>query len=217
MDRSLPGLTGLSFGTIYCIGRNYVAHAEELNNEIPTEPLVFIKPLSAVRLDGDDIPLPERSKRVHHEVELVLAIGKGGKDIPEEQALDHVEGYAVGLDLTARDVQQQAKENGHPWSVAKGFDGFAPLSSFIAAREIPNPQDLELEVRVNGSVRQADNTKLMIFPVKTLISYLSGIFTLHPGDLIFTGTPKGVSEISPGDRITATLNKNLARLSVTAR
>jgi 2-keto-4-pentenoate hydratase/2-oxohepta-3-ene-1,7-dioic acid hydratase in catechol pathway len=213
----LPGLPDLPLGNIFCIGRNYVAHAKELNNEVPSEPLVFLKPTSSVIYDGDIIQLPERSQNVQHEVELVAAIGKGGSQIPESQALDHVAGYAVGIDITARDIQQKAKEKGHPWTIAKGFDGFAPLSTFISADKIENPQNIDLEMRVNGEVRQSDNTKLMIFPVFRLISFISNIFTLHPGDLIFTGTPKGVSPISTGDSITATLNTNMTRLSVTAR
>ncbi len=127
----LPGLTDLEIGNIYCIGRNYVEHAHELKNEVPDEPLVFLKPSSAIMFDGDQIRIPSQSNNVHHEVELVVAIGNGGKNIPKQKALEHVAGYAVGIDVTARDIQQAAKEKSHPWTVAKGFDTFAPLSSFV--------------------------------------------------------------------------------------
>lgn len=215
--QSLPGLPDLQIGNIYCIGRNYVAHAQELKNEVPDEPLVFLKPSSAIVFDGDQIEIPPQSNNVHHEVELVAAIGKGGKNIPQKEALEHLAGYAVGIDVTARDIQQAAKEKSHPWTVAKGFDTFAPLSSFVNKDQIDDPQNIDLEISVNGETRQSDNTKLMIFPVADLISYLSTIFSLQPGDLIFTGTPKGVSPISRGDTIEATLNNGLTHLTVTVK
>lgn len=211
---SLPGLPDLAIDNIYCIGRNYVEHARELNNEPPSQPLVFLKPTSSVINDGAQIQLPSQSNNVHHEVELVVAIGRGGKNIPRENALEHIAGYAIGIDVTARDIQQQAKDNAHPWTVAKGFDTFAPLSSFVEKDRIDDPQNVDLQITVNGEIRQADNTGLMIFPVNELIHYLSTIFTLQPGDLIFTGTPKGVSPIKSGDQIEASLNDGLAKLSV---
>lgn len=210
----LPELPNLEIDNIYCIGRNYVEHARELNNEPPVQPLVFLKPTSSVIYDGDQIQLPSQSNNVHHEVELVVAVGKGGKNIPKESAMEHVAGYAVGIDVTARDIQQQAKDNAHPWAVAKGFDTFAPLSSFVEKDRISDPQNVDLQIAVNGEVRQSDNTALMIFPVAELIQYLSTIFTLQPGDLIFTGTPKGVSPITSGDQIEASLDGGLATLTV---
>lgn len=212
---TLPGLPELQISNIFCIGRNYVEHARELKNEVPDQPLVFLKPTSSLIFDGDTIRIPSQSSNVHHEVEMVAAIGKEGKDIPKEDALDHVAGYGIGIDLTARDIQQQAKEKGHPWTVAKGFDTFAPLSSFVSTDKITDPQDVDLQISVNGEIRQSDNTKLMIFPVAELISYLSSIFTLQAGDLIFTGTPKGVSPIASGDTIEATMNNGLVSLSAT--
>lgn len=213
-----PVTTGLTpelpICTIFCIGRNYAEHARELNNEVPKEPVVFLKPASSIIAGGDTILLPARSNEIHHEVELVAAIGKRGKHIPAEQAADHIAGYALGIDVTARDIQQRAKENGHPWSVAKGFDTFAPLSRFIPSKRIDHPQDLELELKVNGEIRQHDSTAKMLNPVADLVSYLSGIFTLNPGDLIFTGTPKGVSSIAAGDHIEARLGDDLLTLSV---
>lgn len=214
MDQiNLPGLPHLSAKTVYCIGRNYVAHARELDNEVPDKPLIFLKPVSSITFDGP-ILLPHQSKDVHHEVELVVAIGKGGKNIPLDQATDHIAGYAVGIDITARDIQSQAKAKGHPWSVAKGFDTFAPLSSFIPSDEIADPQDIDLSLAVNGEVRQASNTSLMIFSVAELIHYLSGIFSLQPGDLIFTGTPEGVSPLQSGDNVQANLGFLNAHLTI---
>lgn len=215
--KNIPGLPDLHIGNIYCIGRNYVEHARELRNEVPDQPLVFLKPTSSIIHTGESIKLPSRSQNIHHEVELVVALGKGGKDIPEDKALDHVAGYAVGIDVTARDLQQQAKENSRPWAVAKGFDTFAPLSSFISAEKISDPQNIDLQLSVNGKVLQSDNTELMIFSVAHLISYLSGIFALQPGDLIFTGTPKGVSPIQTGDQVEAVLNEGLLRLNVSVK
>ncbi|MDX1587093.1 MAG: fumarylacetoacetate hydrolase family protein [Balneolaceae bacterium] len=211
----IPGLEpDLNVNSIFCIGRNYAEHAKELKNVVPDKPMVFLKPVSSLVFDGESIFIPEQSREVHHEVELVVAIGKTGKNISESQALSYIKGYGIGIDVTARDIQQQAKEKSHPWSVAKGFDTFAPLSSFISSSNISNPQDLDLKIEVNGQVRQQGNTRDMIFPVKTLISYLSTIFTLNPGDLIFTGTPEGVSPIHAGDRIKATLGDGLAVLNV---
>ncbi len=205
---------GLQVNTIYCIGRNYLKHAEELQNKVPDEPMVFLKPESSLLPDGGEIVLPARSREVHHEVELVAALGKGGKNIPEEEALDYVAGYGIGIDVTARDLQQQAKERSHPWAVAKGFDTFAPLSSFVPAGRIGDPQNVDLRISVNGEIRQKGNTRHMIFPVKTLIAHLSTIFRLKAGDLIFTGTPEGVSPIREGDRIEAVLGDGLVTLNV---
>jgi len=211
----IPGLEPkLPVNSIFCIGRNYAEHAKELKNVVPDRPMVFLKPVSALIFDGESIFIPEQSKEVHHEVELVVAIGKTGKNIPESQAGDFISGYGIGIDVTARDIQQVAKEKSHPWSVAKGFDTFAPISTFIDSSNIADPQDLELKIEVNGETRQHGNTRDMIFPVKTLISYLSTIFTLSPGDLIFTGTPEGVSPIKSGDRIRATLGDKLAELNI---
>lgn len=201
----LPGLEDLNAGTLYCIGRNYAEHARELENEVPDRPLVFLKPRSSIVYEGSPIRLPTESSDVHHEVELVAAIGKTCRRVSAGNALEAVAGYAVGIDVTARDIQQAAKEKGHPWSTAKGFDTFAPLGNFLPAREVPDPQQLHLELSVNGRERQSDPTSLMLFPVARLIAYLSGIFTLWPGDLLFTGTPKGVSPLADGDRLAAGL------------
>lgn len=211
--KQLPGLPHLNIGSIFCIGRNYVAHARELDNDVPDQPMVFLKPVSSITFEGP-ILLPPQSNEVHHEVELVVAIEKGGKDITRDEALSHVGGYGVGIDLTARDIQARAKEKGHPWSVAKGFDTFAPLSHFIPGDQVTDPQNLGLSLTVNDRMRQQSNTRLMIFPVADLIRYLSTIFTLRPGDLIFTGTPEGVSPLHSGDHIEAALDSTLAHLTM---
>lgn len=211
----IPGLPGLNIRNIFCIGRNYSKHAQELGNDTPDEPIVFLKPLSSVIFDGGTILLPPQSNDVHHEAELVIALKKGGSQIPEENALNYVAGYGIGIDVTARDLQQTAKKNGLPWSVAKGFDTFAPLSSFIDANQVTDPQDLAITLQVNDEIRQDGNTQNMIFPVSQLVAYLSTIFTLAPGDLIFSGTPAGVSALKTGDHIRAMLGNNLTSLNMT--
>jgi 2-keto-4-pentenoate hydratase/2-oxohepta-3-ene-1,7-dioic acid hydratase in catechol pathway len=188
---------------IICIGRNYADHVKELNNAMPSEPVVFLKPSTALISSGEDIVIPPQSNDVHHEVELVIAIGLGGKNIPVQEAMKHVAGFAVGLDMTARDVQSKAKAKALPWTVAKGFDTFAPLGDFIAASEVADPQNLDIQLTINGDLRQKGNTNQMMFPLDELVSYASHIFTLEAGDLIFTGTPEGVSAIRDGDVLQA--------------
>ena len=205
----------VTLNNIFCIGRNYVAHIRELNNAIPEQPLVFLKPTSSIIHHNGTIVLPYQSSDVHHELEVVVLIGKRGKDIFLQDALAYVGGYGIGLDLTARDIQSRAKEKGHPWSVAKGFDTFAPVSDFLPAEEIDRPDQIEFDLAVNGEVRQHGNTMLMMFPIATLIAYLSTVFTLQPGDLIFTGTPEGVGPLNSGDRLTARMaNRITLELSV---
>lgn len=193
-------------GKLLCIGRNYAKHAKELGNEVPEDPMVFLKPASALIGNGDQIIIPKASTDVHHEVELVALIGKKGKQIPLNQALEFVAGYAVGLDMTARDLQSKAKAKGHPWSVAKGFDTFAPLGAFAPATAIEEIQSVNIELQINGATRQLGNTSDMIFSVAYLIHWCSSIFTLMPGDLLFTGTPEGVSQVHPGDQLVAKID-----------
>ena len=190
-------------GKIICVGRNYAQHAAEMKAELPTEPVLFLKPSTALVGHGGKVILPTMSADVHHEVELVVAVGRGGKGIRESEALDYVDGYAVGLDMTARDIQARAKSRGEPWSVAKGFDTFAPLGPLVAARKIPNPQKLSIRLTVNGEVRQEGSTADMIFSVARVIAYASSVFTLMPGDLIYTGTPEGVGPVADGDVLEA--------------
>jgi len=189
---------------ILCIGRNYAAHAREMGAPAPAEPMVFLKPPSALVYTGGTVVLPRQSSDVHHELELVAVIGAGGKDIPEEQALAHVAGYALGLDLTARDLQAAAKAAGAPWTVAKGFDTFAPLGPVAPAGAVGDPQALEISLTINGELRQYGRTADMLFPVDRLVAYLSTVFTLEEGDLVYTGTPEGVGPVRAGDVLEAT-------------
>lgn len=192
-------------GTIYCLGRNYADHAREMNSPTPEKPVVFIKPSSAVIGDGGTVEVPTLSGDVHHEVEMVVAIGRGGRNIPRDQAFTHVAGYAVGLDMTLRDVQSRAKKEGLPWTVAKGFATSAPISTLVEKSTVPSPQNLTIALAVNGRIRQKSSTSKMIFPIDDVVSYLSTIFVLEPGDLVFTGTPEGVGSVVPGDRLEAEL------------
>lgn len=211
---ALPGARTMTpVGKLLCIGRNYAKHAEEMGSDVPEEPMVFLKPASAIIRSGDAVTLPPQSNNIHHEVELVAVIGRGGRAIDRDDALSHVVAYAVGLDMTARDIQSAAKQRRHPWSVAKGFDTFAPLGPLTPADQVGDPQDLEIAVTVNGDTRQHGHTKHMIFSVAELVHYCSHIFTLAPGDLIYTGTPDGVGPVQVGDQLKATLT-NCAPLQV---
>ncbi len=200
-------------GKIMCLGRNYQAHAAEMKAEIPESPVVFLKPSTALLSSGATIRIPQFSHDVHHEVELVVMIGKEGKFIPRQMAYEYVEGYGVGLDMTLRDVQAEAKKKGLPWSVAKGFDTSAPVSEFVPRASVGDPHDLLLTLEVNGVLRQHGRTADMIFSIDKIIEYLSTVFTLEPGDLIFTGTPEGVARVLPGDHLHAEL-KTVASLDV---
>lgn len=196
----------ISIHSIFGIGRNYHAHAAEMNSEVLKNPVVFLKPNSALIPASQPIMLPEQSGEVHHEVELVLLVGKEGKNIPETSAETFIAGYTLGIDVTARDLQREAKANGLPWSVAKGFDTFAPIGEFHRYPGWENLSDAKLSLNVNGSLRQETQLELMIFKPAKLVSYLSTIYTLYPGDLIFTGTPAGVAKLEHGDQLTAYLN-----------
>ncbi len=192
-------------GKILCLGRNYAAHAQEMKAEVPRTPVVFLKPSTALLSNGSSVVIPSFSRDVHHEVELVVMVGRGGKDIPRTRAYEHVGGYAVGLDMTLRDVQAEAKAKGLPWSVAKGFDTSAPVSTFVRPQAVPDPHDLLITLAVNGTLRQSARTSSMLFRIDHVIAYLSTVFTLEEGDLIFTGTPEGVGPVKPGDRMHAEL------------
>lgn len=200
-DRELP------VGKILCIGRNYAAHAKEMAADVPAEPVVFLKPSTALLPDGGTVVCPSFSHDLHHEVEMVVVIGTTAWHVSPERALDHVAGFAVGLDMTLRDVQAEAKKKGLPWAVAKGFDTSAPLSVAVDRRLIPDPGALLLSLTVNGVLRQKAFTGDMIFSVPRLVSFCSGIFTLEPGDLIFTGSPEGVAGVRPGDVLEAQLER----------
>ena len=201
-------------GTIYCIGRNYAEHARELNNPVPQSPIIFLKPAASLIFDGQSVVIPAASGDVHHEVEMVALIGKIGKRISLDMALGHVVGYGIGIDVTARDIQQRAKDKSHPWAVAKGYDTFAPVSKFIPTDGVADPAATDVALWVNGERRQYGNTRDMLFPIRNLVAYLSTIFTLMPGDLIFTGTPAGVGALRAGDRLRAVLGDDLVALNV---
>ena len=190
-------------GKILCIGRNYAEHIRELGNETPDTPVIFSKPATSIIGNGGTVVIPPYSHDCHHEAELAVLIGNQGKDIPAERARDHIAGYGVAIDLTLRDVQAELKRKGLPWEIAKGFDTACPLSDFMPADRVADPQSLRIRLSVNGQLRQDGSTALMLHPVGRLISYLSGIFTLEPGDVILTGTPAGVGPIVAGDDVAA--------------
>lgn len=193
----------IPLGKILCIARNYAAHATELGNEAPEAPVIFLKPSTAVIFDGEAVVIPEWSSDCHYEAELAVLIGRGGKNIPEGEALSHVAGYGVALDMTLRDVQSELKKKGLPWEQAKGFDTSCPLSGFVPADAVGDPQRLTVRLTVNGQLRQDGETSLMIHPVAKIIAHMSRIFTLEEGDVILTGTPSGVGKTVSGDRLSA--------------
>jgi fumarylpyruvate hydrolase len=187
---------------IYCVGRNYAAHAREMGADPDREPpFFFMKPADAVVPDGSTLPYPPATRQLHHEVELVVALARGGRDIKAAQALDHVFGYAVGLDLTRRDLQAAARKVGQPWDMAKGFDRSAPISALRPVAEVGHPGRGAITLAVNGEVRQKGDLSDLIWNVADTIAYLSSLVELAPGDLIYTGTPEGVGAVGPGDRL----------------
>jgi len=198
---------------IYCIGRNYAEHAREMGAEAVSRanPVFFLKPADAVVPSGGEIPYPSATRELHHEVEMVVALASGGRDIPASHALECVYGYGVGLDLTRRDLQAIAKKSGLPWDAAKGFDHSAPVSALRTAGEIGHPSRARLSLHVNGEPRQHTDIAEMIFPVAEIIAELSKLFELRAGDLIFTGTPAGVGPLARGDAFVAEL-EGVARL-----
>jgi acylpyruvate hydrolase len=189
---------------IFAIGRNYVEHIKELNNEKPDEPVIFSKPDTAVLKNNAPFYYPDFSKDIHHEVELVLRISKEGKNIQEKFASKYYDSIGIGIDFTARDLQQKAKEKGLPWDIAKGFNGSAPVSDkFLPVGSFADLGSINFSLNINGELKQQGNTSLMLFRFDYIISYLSKFFTLRTGDLIFTGTPKGVGPVKIGDKLSA--------------
>lgn len=202
-------------GKIVCIGRNYIEHIKELGNKIPDKPVIFIKPASAIIHHGGEVVIPDYSNDCHHEVELAVLIGKTAKNVNAEKAASHVAGYGVALDLTLRDIQAAQKENGLPWEIAKAFDTACPLSDFIPAQQIKDPQNLQISLKVNGEIRQDGNTGQMMRSVAELIEAASTYFTLEKGDILLTGTPSGVSRIESGDQLEAMIESvGLLQVSV---
>jgi fumarylpyruvate hydrolase len=189
-------------GRIYCVGRNYAEHAREMGHDPEREPpFFFMKPADAIVPSGATIPFPQATKDLHHEIEMVVAIGKDGADIPVDKALDHVYGYGVGLDMTRRDLQGEAKKMGRPWEMGKAFDNSAPCTPLKTAAMVGHPAKGAIWLKVNGAVRQKGDLSEMIWNIPEMIAYLSRLITLRAGDLIMSGTPAGVGPVKPGDKL----------------
>lgn len=201
--------TTLEAGTIYGIGKNYAAHAREMGGDVPASPMVFLKPPAALVQDGGTVVCPAFSSNLHHEVEMVVVIGEDCSDVPADKAQSVIAGYGLGLDMTLRDLQQAAKREGSPWSVAKGFRTSAPISRILPASLFTHIPDFDLELCVNNAVRQKSSTKLMERNVATLVEYLSAVFTLRKGDCIYTGTPEGVGQVVAGDVLEARMSAEI--------
>jgi len=198
-------------GKIICVGRNYAEHAKELGHEIPEKPVLFLKPSSSLIQSEKDVIHPSFSNEMHHEVELVLLIGKTIKDADKKLAEDVIAGYAVGLDMTLRDLQNELKKKGNPWTVSKCFDTSAVISEVILKKDYTLTLDEEISLSVNGTVRQKEKLNKMIFKPVEIVEYISSMMTIEEGDLIFTGTPAGVGKVNRGDTINAEI-ENVGKL-----
>ena len=184
---------------IICIGRNYLAHIKELDNALPTEPMFFMKPETALLPEGKPFLYPDFSKEIHYETELVLRICKTGRNIPETDAPYYYNALTVGIDFTARDLQSRCKTKGHPWEIAKAFDYSAPVGKFKKINELKNTEDISFGMKLNGNWAQQGHSRDMIFTFDRIIAHVSRFVTLQEGDLVFTGTPQGVGEVHVGD------------------
>lgn len=202
---------------VYCVGRNYAEHAREMGHDPDREPpFFFTKHPDSLLPDGSEFPYPPGTESVHHEIEMVVAISQGGSDIPVEQALQHVYGYGVGLDMTRRDLQAEAKKMGRPWAVAKAFDHAAPCSALVPADQIGHPKQGRIWLDINGETRQEGDLASLIWSVPEVIAYLSRLFVLEPGDLIMTGTPAGVGAVQRGDQLSGGV-QGVGTLKITVR
>lgn len=203
--RWLPvlGADPIAVGKILAVGRNYADHAAEM--KAPADPVIFMKPITALRLPGEEVLLPRDRGSVHHEIELLVALARGGTRLTEAEAARAVGAYGIGLDLTLRDLQAEAKAKGQPWTLAKGFDGALPVSEFVPAARVPDPSALRFRLEVNGAVRQEGRAADMLLSVPALLAYISAWITLEPGDLVLTGTPAGVGPLAAGDEAHMTL------------
>jgi acylpyruvate hydrolase len=209
---------------IFCIGKNYLDHIKEFDTpekaaEIPKTPVVFLKPTSAVLNGSNVVTVPvfegrKISDNLQNEVEMVIVIGEDGVNIPEEKAGEYILGYAVGIDFTLRDIQAEDKKKGLPWTVAKGFISSAPVSEVTRKEDIIDAGNLNISLKINGEVKQSANTSLMMFKINFIIHYLSFIFGLKKGDIIFTGTPAGITKLNPGDIVEAEI-QNIGKLNIT--
>lgn len=191
---------------IICIGRNYAEHAKEMKSEVPTEPVFFMKPDTALLKDNEPFYFPDFTNDLHHEIEVVLKISKVGKHIAEAFAHKYYEELSVGIDFTARDLQAQCKAKGLPWEKAKSFDGSAPIGKFVKKSELGDLQNLHFDLSINNEPRQKGNTNDLLFSFDKVIAYVSQFVTLKVGDLIYTGTPEGVGPVAIGDKLKGTLN-----------
>ena len=206
--------TEFSVGKIVCVGRNYAEHISEMSAEKPSDPVLFLKPSTAILNEGQQIKIPSFSHEVHHEIELALLISREAKSIKANNWNNYVGGSGIALDLTLRDHQAIAKKKGLPWSVSKGFDGACPIGSFVSLDLVNNIEELKIELYVNDELRQEGNTNQMIFSPGILLEYISSIFTLEAGDIILTGTPSGVGAIQTGDEIRGVI-ENLGEIFFT--
>lgn len=202
---------------IVAIGRNYSEHIKELKNEAPGEPMFFLKPTTSYLPSGGNVEIP-KGVSAHYEVELGVVVGKRGRDVAQSDAESYVSGYALAVDMTARNMQDVVKKKGHPWSAVKGFDTFTPIGQFIPKSAVSDPHNLSLTLKVNGQMKQDGNTQDMIFRIPRIFEHVTSIMTVEEGDLILTGTPSGVGAIVPGDQVECTLSdpstgKQLATLS----
>jgi len=187
---------------VFCIGQNYAEHVKEMKGEVPNSPVIFCKPPTSLVAPREEIHFPKHGQELHHEVEIVVLIGKGGRAETAEEASLFIAGLTLGLDLTLRDLQGSLRQKGLPWEIAKSFDQSAPIGSFVPHEKLSDLGDIEFSCRVNGQIRQESNTSDMIFPIERLIVEVSRIWELRPGDLIFTGTPSGVGPLRVGDCVT---------------
>ncbi|MDK2778419.1 MAG: fumarylacetoacetate hydrolase family protein [Pseudomonadota bacterium] len=205
----VPVIEGEAFahpvGKIVCVGRNYAEHAKELNNPVPSAPILFIKPADAAVALAPSFAIPADQGSVHHELEIAVLIGSRLRAADEHEVAAAIAGVGLGLDLTLRDVQARLKEKGHPWEVAKAFDGACPLTEFLRADKVADWQAIALQLTRNGDRQQQGNSGDMLFPVLPLIAHMSRIFTLNPGDVIMTGTPAGVGPLQSGDELSLQL------------
>ena len=204
--RDVKGSTlGLPVNKVICVGRNYIGHIKEMNNPVIEEPLLFLKPNTALCQLSNPLDIPKKWGRVDHEVEIAVWLGSNLTNASPGQVKNAVVGFAVALDLTLRDMQQECKEKGWPWAKAKGFDNSCPISNFISVKEFPDWDKIRFSLSVNGELRQKGKSSQMMHSIPQLISYASRFFTLQKGDIVLTGTPKGVSELKKGDRLELTL------------
>ncbi|MFD1259534.1 fumarylacetoacetate hydrolase family protein [Entomomonas asaccharolytica] len=189
-------------GKVVCVGRNYAEHAKELNNPIPTEPILFIKPATSVVSSNGGFSIPHHRGAVHYEAEIAVLIGKQlSGSVTKTEVVEAITGFAPALDLTLRDVQAKLKEKGLPWEISKCFDGACVLTPFVPASNYPNLTDIDIRLTINGEIRQQGNSSEMLTPIVELIQYIANNFTLLPGDVVLTGTPKGVGPLNTGDRL----------------